>query len=450
MTILPFSAFAQNAYHDWAIGLGGSFIKYKEKSYIPSGQIWASRRFNETLNFNTYFLYSHRITFPFSIDSENGGKEAPLFDGGFLFQVNSNNGIFLKEKARFSPFLQAGLGGNYVPQNSDIYFQMGAGLKLRISNRWEMWAGATKKYSLNKTPEHSTLYLNLLYCFGKGGPLVYPDYVWTYPNRNRQDSSVSISELDMPPKSGDAKKDELAERIWVMQSSLFTDKEKLAILRQDNGRLRDSVRRVADSLAAFQYIGSLDSLYASWDGLASLKNYLMAIADSVPSVGERSIDLTVIDTAHTKQEVSSLDSLKLPLPLQTDIEPPKPKQNDSLPDQLLNCYDLRGRIFWTDFLLNSEESDSLAEIQIQKIAEYLSKCKVLTVDIFALEGNLEQKDPLVSERRRDFVRLFLHFEHKVEKIRIIDVAEPSEAQRELIRTSLLSPSEAGRVYIIFK
>ncbi|MEL6673959.1 MAG: OmpA family protein [Bacteroidota bacterium] len=148
---------AQDAENRWAIGAGPSLISYRahpgdqiqyNPTYNPGFQFVASRYLAGGFDFRTRIGFSPRIGFP----TADGGAlmNSYVADLSYNLVFKFNNGVFLRESARISPFFSIGMGGAYVQDHPDVYAPFGVGMQVRISPRANLRLQTTRNLSINK------------------------------------------------------------------------------------------------------------------------------------------------------------------------------------------------------------------------------------------------------------------------------------------------------------
>ena len=474
--------YAQNKNHPWGVGISSNLLKYKSISYIPAGGLYVNRQITPTLSFQSFFLFSHKQKFPFKI-SENDSI-GNLADLSFMMQVRLNNGSFLRENVRFTPYLLLGFGGNYLKSNSDVYVPLGIGGQVHLSKRMNLLFTYTRKLSLNRTPTHGSLGLGIVYNFSKPQPFIYADYE---PSNKEvvvasleNDGLPSILEIDEPPKVGNNV--ELEQNKWVFRSALFSDKEKLQVLRQNQVNMVEAFQKRLDSMEAWNYIGDISSLA---DSLHQFKSFFLAknLPDNL--VGELDSLDGVIFYNKTKKDSSKLRESEInnvtgDLSALDGNIPKNELKNDSsvvakdssffdkkyqnltsenhaIIDTFslnsvkrlsqMNCYDLKTNVLYVGFQDSSELAQDQAIWQLSEIGNLLQKCKIIKVHLYYSLGEGEPKDEIRDIQRMDFVRLSLMFDYNVAEERIIESKDyapsPFKSSNETI-------NKMGKIVVVFE
>lgn len=474
---------AQNSRHPWGIGISGNLLKYRSFSYIPATGIYVNRQLTPTLSFQSFCLFSHKQKFPFKV-SENDSV-GNLSDVSFMLQIRLNNGLFLKEKARISPYFFLGFGGSYLKTNADVYVPVGIGAQFRLHERVNLLMNYTQKLSLNRAKQHNMLGVGIVYNFSKPQPFIYADYKKDEPSEaegvvtaNLQ-NYPSIAETDAPPHINDV---EIEQNKWVFRSALFSDKEKLLVLRQNHGIMLNNFQRRIDSMEAWNYIGDIDLLADSLDKFKSFflmedsQDNLVGELDSLDGVifykhkNTNSGNLPNIEKNGNTGDLAALNSgneYKNPKDEENKIAIdslfPNKKDRNLTSDKLseldtfivssvkklsqMNCYDLRTNILYVGFQDSSELANDNAIWQLAEIGNLMQKCKIIKVHLYYGLGEGEMKDENRDIQRMDFVRLSLMFDYKIAEDRIIE-------RKEYAPTNLKSSNEEinkmGKIVIVFE
>jgi hypothetical protein len=473
---------AQNKKHPWGIGISGNLLKYKSNSYMPAGGLYVNRQMSPTLSFQSFCLFSHNQKFPFKItENDSVGNLADL---SFMLQLRLNNGSFLKENARFTPYIFFGFGGNYVKSNSDVYVPLGIGTQVRLNDRMNVLFNYTKKLSLNRTPEHSSLGLGLVYNFSKTQPFIYADY-GTEPIQPTEvfasmSELPSILETDEPPKISN--NTELEQNKWVFRSALFSDKEKLQVLRQNQIVMIDAFQKRLDSMEAWNYIGDI-SFFA--DSLQEFKSFFLSKnlhdslvgelddLDGVVFYGKEKNDSSNLQKNVISDTIGSLDNLNSnatykPTKIdsiysQKDSSFLDKKERNLTSDNLskidtfslafvkrlsqMNCYDLKTNVLYVGFQDSSEVAQDNATWQLSEIGNLLQKCKIIKVHLYYGLGENEAKDEIRDIQRMDFVRLSLMFDYDVTEDRIIESKEYAPLN---LKSSNAIINKMGKIVVVFE
>lgn len=474
---------AQNLKRPWGIGISANLLKYRGISYMAATGLYVNRQMTPTLSFQSFLLYSHKQKFPFKT-SENDSV-GNLADVSFLMQVRLNNGVFLKENAHFTPYFFLGFGGNYVKSNSDVYIPLGVGAQIRLYSRMNLLLSYTKKLSLNHTQEHSLLSLGAVYNFSKPKPFILADFDSKTSENQTEVASAnlmklsSISETDEPPRINNP---EIEQNKWVFRSALFSDKEKLQVLRQNQVVMVDSFQKRLDSMEAWNYIGDISSLA---DSLERFKSFFLAKNSTDDLVGELdSLDGVIFyknkNTKSSKlsntEKSDSIGDLGA-LNSGTEYKNPKNEINISAKDSAffdkkernltfsnlneidtfslssvkklsqMNCYDLKTNVLYVGFQDSSELAQDNATWQLSEIGNLMQKCKIIKVHLYCGLGEGEVMDEIRDTQRMDFVRLSLMFDYNVTEDRIIEKKEYAPLN---FQSSNAQINKMGKVVVVFE
>ncbi|MEM9722686.1 MAG: OmpA family protein [Bacteroidota bacterium] len=163
---------AQNAESPWAIAFGFSFRDFEG---VPNNE-FLSRGMEPVLSLGVgrYLSPSFNVELRSGFDFINitdHNQLTKITDLDLTFQYKFHNGYILPEQAWLSPYLFAGIGGNYTEINREYWNQhlpFGAGIRFFPDSRISIDFRGTYKETLSDFRDYFALDAGIIMAFGKG------------------------------------------------------------------------------------------------------------------------------------------------------------------------------------------------------------------------------------------------------------------------------------------
>ncbi|MFN0203263.1 MAG: OmpA family protein [Bacteroidia bacterium] len=143
----------------------GSYFKQFHPGIALGGSVHISRWMNANLTAGI----APSVKYP--TDNTPGGSMFIDFHSGF--QLKFNNGSFLKENARFAPYLYGGVGYSAMEDKKGIYAPIGLGMKVKLGNKVTLNWESIYRQSFSSTIQPMTHSLGISYTIVSGKSLEF-------------------------------------------------------------------------------------------------------------------------------------------------------------------------------------------------------------------------------------------------------------------------------------
>lgn len=163
---------AQTTSQPWAIGIGGASLR--DATDVPFGdfkdddnglaiQLQIARSLNSSFN----LALNSGISFK-NVEQRDADD---VSDIDLLLQYRLDNGYIIKEDYWFAPYLQAGIGGNFLDFGDidmNYHVPVGAGIRFRLDQTLSLDLNATYKPSISDATDYMSLNGGLIARLGAG------------------------------------------------------------------------------------------------------------------------------------------------------------------------------------------------------------------------------------------------------------------------------------------